>query len=59
MITMVKEDIGKYHIPKRSRTGIIYVPSDLAIDSAFPFKDGDRVKIRIDGKRLIVEKVKE
>lgn len=36
----------------------IYVPVDLSIDSAFPFKIGDKVKIKIDVKnsRLIIEK---
>ena len=55
---MVKEAIGKYAPAKRSRTGVIYVPSLLAMDSAFPFKEG-RVIIRIDGKRLIIEEAKE
>jgi bifunctional DNA-binding transcriptional regulator/antitoxin component of YhaV-PrlF toxin-antitoxin module len=36
----------------------IYIPSDLAIDSAFPFKKGDIVMIKIDKEkmRLVVEK---
>ena len=54
---MVKEAIGKYAPAKKSRTGVIYVPSLLAMDSAFPFKAGE-VNIRIDGRRLIVEEVK-
>ena len=35
----------------------IYVPTDLAKDSAFPFKDGDEVEVEIDakGKRLLVK----
>jgi len=55
---MVKEAIGTFQIPMRGRTGIIYVPADLVIDSTFPFKVGDKVKIRIDGERLIVEEAK-
>jgi len=55
---MVKEAVGKYAPAKMSRTGIIYVPSLLAMDSAFPFKSG-KVNIRIDGERLILEAVKQ
>ncbi|MEM3700668.1 MAG: hypothetical protein QXL57_07380 [Candidatus Bathyarchaeia archaeon] len=56
---MVKEAIGTFKTPMRGRTGIIYVPADLVIDSTFPFKDGDSVKIRIDGERLIIEATKQ
>jgi len=39
----------------------IYIPVDIAIDSAFPFKNGDLVKIRIDrdNRRLVIEQVEE
>ncbi len=57
---MVKEKIGTFRQPlKKGRTGVIYVPADLTIDSAFPFKDGEKVNIKIDGERLIVEKVEK
>ena len=55
---MVKEAVGKYAPAKMSRTGVIYVPSLLAMDSAFPFKEG-KVNIRIDGERLVLERVEE
>ncbi|MCL5876824.1 MAG: hypothetical protein M1540_03325 [Candidatus Bathyarchaeota archaeon] len=37
----------------------IYIPTDLARDSAFPFEKDERLKLRIDpqNKRLIIEKV--
>jgi hypothetical protein len=37
----------------------IYIPTDVAKDSAFPFKVDETIKIRIDpqNKRLIIEKV--
>jgi len=56
---MVKEAIGTFRTPMRGRTGIIYVPADLVIDSTFPFKEGESVKIRIDNGRLIVEEIKK
>jgi len=37
-------------------TLVLTIPADLAKDSAFPFKPGERVRIRISGKRLVVEK---
>jgi hypothetical protein len=55
---MVKEAVGKYAPAKMSRTGVIYVPSLLAMDSAFPFR-ACKVNIRIDGQRLIIERVEE
>jgi len=57
MIVMAKEGFGSFRFPKRGRTGIIYVPSDIVIDSTFPFKEDDALKIKIDGDRLIIKKV--
>jgi hypothetical protein len=34
----------------------IYIRKDLVGDSAFPFKVGERLIIRIDGNRLVIEK---
>lgn len=36
----------------------VYVPADVRKDSAFPFRIGEKVRVRIDGERLIVEKAK-
>lgn len=33
----------------------IYIPKELWVDSQFPFEKGDRIKISIHGKKLIVE----
>ena len=36
----------------------IYVPTEVAKDSAFPFDlEKQALKVKIDGKRLIVEKI--
>ena len=35
----------------------IYIPTNVAKDSAFPFKPGEEVLIRIDKKRLVIEKL--
>ena len=36
---------------------MLYIPTDIWKDSQFPFKIGERVKLRIEGKRLVVEKL--
>jgi hypothetical protein len=54
---MALEGAGKVHSPQASRT-VIYVSQRVASDSAFPFKAGDELKIRIDGKRLVIEKAR-
>mgnify|MGYP005637541117 CR=1 FL=1 len=60
----VLEGRGKF-INRLTRTGkklydrfFIYVPTEVARDSLFPFKPGEPVKIRIDpeNRRLIIEK---
>jgi hypothetical protein len=56
---MVTENSGVFATASRGKTGIIYVPSDLTKDSAWPFKDGERLSIRIEGERLIIEKGKK
>nr|MDO8080812.1 hypothetical protein [Candidatus Freyarchaeota archaeon] len=39
----------------------IYIPTSIAMDSAFPFKKGEKVMIKIDKakKRLLIEKLVE
>jgi len=39
----------------------IYIPTEVARDSSFPFKPGEVVKVRIDpsSERLIIEKWSE
>jgi hypothetical protein len=44
---MVKEDTGRFRSASLGRTSMIYVPSDLVKDSAFPFTDGDALLIRL------------
>lgn len=53
---MVKEAFGRF---KRYRNpgGMLYVPDRVFNDEAFPFEEGEVVKIRIEGDRLVQEKV--
>lgn len=50
--------IGKITPAPKGRTLILYIPSLLAVDSAFPFKAPESVVVRIDGEKLIIERVK-
>jgi len=34
----------------------IYVPTEVARDSAFPFKEGEKLKIRIEKEGLVITK---
>lgn len=34
----------------------VYIPASLAKDSSFPFKDGDRVNIKVENESLVIKK---
>ena len=48
---VVNRGIGKYI------KAFIYIPKDVATDSAFPFKFGEEVQVTIEGDRLIISKI--
>jgi len=63
--TKLLEGKGKF-LNRPTQTGgrlydkfFIYVPTEVARDGLFPFKQGEIVNIKIDekGKKLIIEKV--
>jgi hypothetical protein len=63
--TKMKEGIGTF-INRRTKTGkksydrfFIYVPTEVARDGTFPFMEGDKVKIEIKGKTVIITKAKD
>ena len=41
------------------RSPRIYLPTKLTDDSSFPFKEGDLLSIRVDGRKLIVQKTQK
>ncbi|RLE64742.1 MAG: hypothetical protein DRJ47_06985 [Thermoprotei archaeon] len=61
-IKMVLEDIGRFIERKITVKGrkysqfIIYIPRLLALDSNFPFRPGDKLLIRVQGNKLVIEK---
>lgn len=61
---MVKKIVTKFIIAKKrgKRRGVfyksprIYLSTKLTEDSSFPFKEGERVIVKIQGKKLTIEK---
>ena len=58
----MREGEGKF-VNHPTRTGgklydkfYIYIPTQVAKDGTFPFKEGDKVKIRIENDKLVIEK---
>lgn len=41
---------------KKYRKIFIYIPKEVSSDTSFPFKIGEDVTVKIDDKRLIIEK---
>jgi hypothetical protein len=37
----------------------IFIPAAVFKDSAFPFEINEKVRMRIDGRKVIIEKLKE
>lgn len=49
---------GKSKVYKHAKAATLYlsIPSQMADDSQFPFKAGDRVALHCDGKKVIIVK---
>ena len=61
---LVKKILTRFAVAKKParsegtqyRSPRIYLPTKLTDDSSFPFKEGDLLNIRVDGRRLIVQR---
>ena len=64
---MVKKILTRFAVAKKParsegthyRSPRIYLPTKLTDDSSFPFKEGDLLNIRVDGRKLIVQKAQK
>lgn len=54
---MASEGPGRFVSYEKSRT-LIYISKKVADDSAFPFRPGEELWVKIDGKRVVIEKAK-
>lgn len=64
-VTKMRKDTGKF-VNHPTRTGkrlydkfYIYIPTQVAKDGTFPFKEGDKVEVEIKGKTVIITKAKD
>ncbi|MCK4456281.1 MAG: hypothetical protein KAW39_00920 [Thermoplasmata archaeon] len=48
---------GRLHEPVKGRF-MLYIPTDVHKDSAFPFKAKEEVEVEIAGKELVVRKLR-
>ncbi len=61
---MVKKIVTKFSVAKKKsgregnvyRSPRIYLPTKLTDDSRFPFREDDLISIRVDGRRLIIQR---
>jgi hypothetical protein len=61
---LVKKILTRFAVAKKParsegtqyRSPRIYLPTKLTDDSSFPFKEGDILAIRVDGRKLIVQR---
>ena len=56
MVKLAVSRIVAHNIGLNVSTHRLYIPADLVRDSAYPFKAGDRVLVRVEGGRLVVER---
>jgi hypothetical protein len=64
---LVKKILTRFAVAKKQarsegtqyRSPRIYLPTKLTDDSSFPFKEGDLLIIRVDGRKLIVQKAQK
>lgn len=41
---------------KKYKKIFVYIPKEVSSDTSFPFKVGEDVTVRIEGKKLVIEK---
>jgi hypothetical protein len=64
---MVKKILTRFAVAKKTadngdavyRSPRIYLPTKLTDDSVFPFKEGDLLVVRVDGRKLVVQRARK
>ena len=62
---MVKKILTRFAVAKKQsrskesvyRSPRIYLPTKLTDDSVFPFREGDILSVRVDGRRLVIQRM--
>ena len=63
---MVKRILTRFAVAKKSagngdtvyRSPRIYLPTKLTDDSSFPFKEGDILSVKVDGRKVMIQSVR-
>ncbi len=63
---MVKKVLTRFAVAKKSaqtgaavyRSPRIYLPTKLTDDSVFPFKEGALLKVKVNGRKLVIQRVR-
>ena len=63
---MVKKILTRFAVAKKSagngdtvyRSPRIYLPTKLTDDSSFPFREGDVLSVKVDGRKLMIQRVR-
>lgn len=64
---MVKKVLTRFAVAKKAansgeaiyRSPRIYLPTKLTDDSVFPFREGDLLLVKVNGRKLVVQKVRK
>ncbi len=64
---MVKKVLTRLAVAKKAarsgdsvyRSPRIYLPTKLTDDSSFPFKEGDILSVRVDARKLVIQRVQK
>lgn len=56
---MADEGDGRVFSSGDANTLFVSIPADVAVDSAFPFEEGEDIKIKIEDGKLIVEAIED
>jgi hypothetical protein len=56
---MAGEGKGRIFRQGEARTMFVSIPSKVATDSSFPFEEGERVKVKIEGGKIAILKFKK
>ena len=64
---MVKKILTRFAVAKKQsqskdsvyRSPRIYLPTKLTDDSVFPFKEGDILSVRVDGRKLVIQRMQK
>jgi hypothetical protein len=64
---VVKKVLTRFAVAKKRadsgdvvyRSPRIYLPTKLTDDSVFPFKEGNVLLVKVDGRRLVIQRVRK